>query len=98
MEEDRFTSFYVSDAVFIFTSALKEVRRYFNMRDCVKNTEFVAGVLPVVRWVVLPLKGSGSAPRLTCLGLDRFSESMMFFLEKKSVTTSGNCREDPRRL
>ena len=90
MEEDGFTSFYVgvglflvSDVVFIFTSVLKRVRRYLSMKDCVKNMEFVAGVLSLVRWVVSPLKGTGTAPRLTCLGLDSCSESMMFLLEKK---------------
>ena len=73
-EEDRFTSFYVgvglflvSDAVFIFTSVLKE---------------FVTGVLTLVSWVVSPLKGMGTAPRLTCLGLDSCIESRMFLLEK----------------
>ena len=68
-EEDGFTSFYVGvalflviNAIFIFTSVLKEVRRYLTLKDSVKNTEFAAGVLPLVRWVVSPLKGGGPLP------------------------------------
>ena len=89
-EEDGFTSFYVgvglflvSDAVFIFTSVLKAVRRYLSMKDCVKNTEFGAGVLSLVRWVVSRLKGMETTPSLTCLGLDSCIVSRMFLSEKK---------------
>ena len=46
MEEDGFTSFYVSDAVFIFTSALKEGRRYFNMRLCEEHRVRGWGLAP----------------------------------------------------
>merc|ERR1711888_408918 len=53
--------------------------------SCKKNTDFVVWVLSMAGWVVSPSKASGPAPRLTFLGLDICSESLMFFIPEKKL-------------
>ena len=55
------------------------------LEDCVANNAFALEVLAKAGWVVSPSKATGPADRLTFLGLDVCSRSMMFFIPEKKL-------------